>query len=98
MLCDVRNVTVRQEPGGRPVNAVGLAVLATATARLNSRLRLPSLSSSELWTQRNQFIHEQLPLSDYNVMVGKHEQRSKTAFTIRRRDCLPLGQGQVSRA
>ena len=22
MLCDVRNVTVRQEPGGRPVNAV----------------------------------------------------------------------------
>ena len=84
MLCDVRNVTVRQEPGGRPVNVVSLA---TATARLNSRLCLPSLSSSELWTRRNQFIHEQLPLSDYNVMVGKHEQRSKTTFTIRRRDC-----------
>ena len=80
MLCDVRNVTVRQEPGGRPVNVVGLA---TATARLNSRLPLPSLSSRELWTQRNQFIHEQLPLSDYNLMVEKHEQRSKTAFTIR---------------
>ena len=83
MLCDVRNVTVTQEPGGRPVNVVGLA---TATARLNSRPRLSySLSSRELWTQRNQFTHEQLPLSDYNLMVGKQEQRSQTAFTIRRR-------------
>ena len=83
MLCDVRNVTVTQEPGGRPVNVVGLA---TATARLNSRPRLSySLSSRELWTQRNQFTLEQLPLSDYNLMVGKQEQRSQTAFTIRRR-------------
>ena len=64
---------IRQEPGGRSVSAVGLAL---ATARLNSRLRLPGLSSRELWTQRNQFIHEQLPLSDYNLILGKHEQRS----------------------
>ena len=46
---------IRQEPGGRPVSAVGLAL---ATARLNSRLRLPGLSSRELWTQRNQFTQE----------------------------------------
>ena len=58
---------IRQEPGGRPVSAVGLA-LATA--------RLPGLSSRELWTQRNQFTHEQLPLSDYELILGKHEQRS----------------------
>ena len=64
---------IRQEPGGRPVSAVGLAL---ATARLNSRLRLPGLSSRELWTQRNQFTHEQLPLSDYDLILGKHEQRS----------------------
>ena len=60
---------IRQEPGGRPVIAVGLA-LATA------RLRLPGLSSRELWTQRNQFTHEQLPLSDYDLILGKHKQRS----------------------
>ena len=64
---------IKQEPGGRPVSAVGLAL---ATARLNSRLRLPGLSSRELWTQRNQFTHEQLPLSDYNFILGKHAQRS----------------------
>ena len=63
----------RQEPGGRPVSAVGLAL---ATAGLNSRLRLPGLSSRELWTQRNQFTHEQLPLSDYDLKLSKHEQRS----------------------
>ncbi|XP_044173496.1 uncharacterized protein LOC114951707 [Acropora millepora] len=64
---------IKQEPGGRPVSAVGLAL---ATARLNSRLRLPGLSSRELWTQRNQFTHEQLPLSDYNFILDKHAQRS----------------------
>ena len=36
----------------------------------------PGLSSRELWTQRNQFTHEQLPLSDYDLILGKHEQRS----------------------
>ena len=35
---------IRQELGGRPVSAVGRAL---ATARLNSRLRLPGLSSRE---------------------------------------------------
>ena len=64
---------IKQEPGGRPVSAVGLAL---ATARLNSRLRLPGLSSRELWTQRNQFTHEQLPFSDYNFILDKHAQRS----------------------
>ena len=64
---------IRQESDGRPVSAVGLA---RATARRNPRLRLPGLSSRELWTQRNQFTHKQLPLSDYDLILGKHEQRS----------------------
>ena len=55
---------IRQDTGGRSVGAVGLAL---ATARLKSRLRLPGLSSRELWTQGNQFTHEQLPLSDYTT-------------------------------
>ena len=41
---------IRQEPGGRPVSEVGLAI---ATARLHSRLQFSGLSSRELWTQRN---------------------------------------------
>ncbi|XP_068703830.1 uncharacterized protein [Montipora foliosa] len=67
---ELEDELIKQEPGGRPVSAVGLAL---ATARLNSRLRLPGLSSRELWTQRNQFTHEQLPLSDYNfILVSDH--------------------------
>ena len=31
------------------------------------------LSSLELWTQRNQFTHEQLPLSDYQVILDRHK-------------------------
>ena len=64
---------IRQEPGGRPVSEVGLAI---ATARLNSRLRFSGLSSRELWTQRNQFTHEQLPLSDSQFILAKHDMRS----------------------
>ena len=68
---------IRQEPGGRPVSEVGLAI---ATARLNSRLRFCGLSSRELWTQRNQFTHEQLPLSDSQFILAKHDLRSSNNF------------------
>ena len=70
---------IRQEPGGRPVSEVGLAI---ATARLNSRLRFSGLLSRELWTQRNQFTHEQLPVSDSQFILAKHELRcSNRAFS-----------------
>ena len=55
---------LRLELPGGPVTEV---VLTTATARLNSRIR--SLSSRELWTQRNQFTNEQIPLSDLNLIL-----------------------------
>ena len=64
---------IRQEPGGLPVSEVSLAL---ATARLNSRLRFSGLSSRELWTQRNQYTHEQLPISDYQLILDKHHHRS----------------------
>ena len=78
---------IKQEPGGRPVSAVGLAL---ATARLNSRLGLPGVSSRELWTQRNQFTHEQLPLSDYNFILDKKAQRS-TNHAFREKSKNPHG-------
>ncbi|VDI14922.1 Hypothetical predicted protein [Mytilus galloprovincialis] len=51
--------------------------LVIATTRLNSRLRQRGLSSRELWTQRSQFTHEQLPISDMNLIRAQHEARSK---------------------
>ena len=65
---------LRQEPGGGPVTETGLAL---ATARLNSRLRHQGLSSREVWTQRNQFTNDQLPISDYNIILAKHKQRTE---------------------
>ena len=50
--------------------------LAVATARLNSRLRRKGLSSRGLWTQRNQFTQEQLPISDMNVIRAQQESRN----------------------
>ena len=64
---------IRQEPGGRSVSEGRLAI---ATARLNSRLRFSGLSSRELWTQRNQFTHAQLPFSDSQFILAKHDLRS----------------------
>lgn len=63
---------LRQEPGGDHVTDLGLAV---ATARLNSRLRSQGLSARELWTQRNQFTNEQIPASDMQHIIAKHNNR-----------------------
>ena len=60
-VLELEEELIRQELGGRPVSAVGLAL---ATARLNTRLCPPGLSYCELSTQRNQFTHEQSLLSD----------------------------------
>ena len=72
-VCELEEELIRQEPGGRPVSEVGLAI---ATARLNSRLQFSGLSSRKLWTQRNQFTHEQLPFSDSQFILTKYELRS----------------------
>jgi len=64
---------LKQEPRGGPVSATSLAL---ATARLNSRLRHQGLSARELWTQRSQYTGDQLPLSDYQAILQRHQQRS----------------------
>ena len=50
-VLELEEELLRQDPGGGPVTELGLAI---ATARLNSQLCSQSLSSRELWTQRNQ--------------------------------------------
>ena len=63
---------LRQEPLGGAVSALTLAV---ATSTLNSRIRSRGLSSREMWTQRDQFLNQQLPLADDHLIALQHEQR-----------------------
>ena len=63
---------LRQEPLGGAVSPLTLAV---ATFALNSRIRSPGLSSREMWTQRDQFSNQQLPLADDHLIALQHEQR-----------------------
>ena len=63
---------LRQEPLGGAVSPLTLAI---ATSALNSRIRSRGLSSREMWTQRNQFSNQQLPLADNHITALQHEQR-----------------------
>ena len=49
--------------------------LSVAVARLNTRIRYHGLSSRELWTQRDQFTHQQIHLDDYNLIQEQHHRR-----------------------
>ena len=49
--------------------------LSIAIARLNSRVRGRGLSAREMWTQRDQFTNEQLPVIDRNIILDQYEQR-----------------------
>jgi len=72
-IAEFEDELLREEHGESPISELTLAV---ATARLNSRLRQKGLSSRELWTQRNQFTQEQLPISDMNVIRAQQESRN----------------------
>ena len=64
---------LRQEPGGGAVTMLDLSI---AIARLNARIRFSGLSLRELWTQRSQFTHEQLPILDRNIILEQNKNRS----------------------
>ena len=65
---------LHQAPNGGPISTVTLAI---ATSRLNSRLWREGLSARELWTQRDQFTHDQLPICDRKVLQEQHLQRKQ---------------------
>ena len=69
---EVENELLRLDPLGGPVSPVTLSV---ATATLNSRIRSRGLSAREMWTQRDQFSNQQIPLHDQSLIVQQHEQR-----------------------
>jgi len=69
---EVENELLRHDPLGSPVSPVTLSV---ATATLNAYIRSRGISAREMWTQRDQFSNQQIPLHDQNLIVQQHEQR-----------------------
>ena len=63
---------MRQEPGGGPVS---IASLSVAVATLNTRIRSRGLSAREMWTQRDQYSHAQLPMVDRELIMEQHATR-----------------------
>ena len=57
---------------GGPISTVTLAL---ATENLNARIRHSGLSSREIWTQHDQLIGEQLPLTDSDLIMDQHTTR-----------------------
>ena len=56
----------------RDRSTLSKAHLAVALAHLNTRLRFCGLSARELWTQRDQFTSEQLPMNDRELIDSQH--------------------------
>ena len=71
-MLELEEELLRQEPVRGPVTELSFTL---ATARLNSRLRSQGLSSRELWTQRNQFSNEQIPINNLQHILAKQEAR-----------------------
>ena len=64
---------LHQQPTGDTVTQL---VLSVATAHINTGVRNKGFSSRELWTQRDQFTNEQLPLTDCNLICHQHALRN----------------------
>ena len=69
---EVEEGLLRQDPCGGMVSPLALA---TAVSRLNSRIRSRGLSSRELWTQRDQYTKDRLPVDDGQCITDQHRGR-----------------------
>ena len=65
---------LKQNPSGGQVSEL---MLATATERLNARIRSRGLSSREMLFQRDQFTNDQIPLTDLDLIVEQHQAKLK---------------------
>ncbi|VDI46836.1 Hypothetical predicted protein [Mytilus galloprovincialis] len=69
---ELEDEILRQDPNTRCISPLSLTL---AIARLNSRIRNRGLSAREMWTQRDQFSNNQIPLTDQNLIQRQHELR-----------------------
>ena len=89
------NWRVKYYTNNRPVRgAITQVLLSIATANLNARVRNRGMSARELWTQRDQFTNEQLPLNDYRIIREQHELRNAN-HEQSRQSKSPRGRGSV---
>ena len=65
---------LKQDPSGGMINELSLA---TATARLNARIRTRGLSAREMLFQRDQFTNDQIPVTDMDLIIEQHEAKLK---------------------
>ena len=72
---ELEHELLHQQPTG---GAVTQLVLSIVTANLNTRIRNRGFSARELWTQRDQFTNEQLPLTDYDLIRQLKESITST--------------------
>lgn len=61
--------------------------LSLITARSNTRIRSRGLSSREMWTQRDQFSNNQLPVADHELILSQQELRQKNHIHSERAKC-----------
>ena len=69
---ELEHELIRFEPHGGPVSSLTLSL---AVASLNSRIRNRGLSAREMWTQRDQYSHTQLPIKDQTLILEQHSDR-----------------------
>jgi hypothetical protein len=69
---ELESEMLKVTPGGGPLTPVQLSI---CVSRLNSRIRNQGLSSREIWTQRDQFTSEQIPLNDHDIVINQHRMR-----------------------
>ena len=66
---------VRIDSSGGAITEV---TLAKALSTLNDRIRNGALSAREVWTKRDQFTGNQLPINDERLINNKYESRQKS--------------------
>ena len=69
---EVEDEILRVDPGCRMVTPLALAL---AIRTVNSRIRTRGLSAREMWTQRDQFNNDQLPVDDREMILQQHSNR-----------------------
>ena len=73
-ILELEEELLKQEPSGGPLTPLDLPV---TVAGLNTRICNTGVSACEFWTQRNQYTHEHIPISDHDTLLKKHHIRSE---------------------
>ncbi len=81
---------LKHNPSGGMVNELELA---TATARLNARIRSRGLSAREMLFQRDQFTNDQIPIADMDLITEQHQAKLKN-HPYSERSKAPLKDGR----